>query len=100
MSLATLTGSKVSVIEPEGTTAIHFLNLDAALSALVKHQWQVVGALDKFTVLFQHKDDNVVQHVSQLQMTARLAERVADRRAVSRLSIEANQKRKTSSHEK
>ena len=95
MSLATLTGSKISVIEPEGTTAIHFLNLDAALSALVKHQWQVVGALDKYTVLFQHKDDNIVQHVSQLRLTARLAERVADRQAIARLAMETNHSKKS-----
>src|SRR5437764_957770 len=88
MSLATLTGSKVSVIEAEGATAIQFSTIEAALSALVKHKWEAIAALDRYTVLFQHQSDNTIQHITQLKMAARVTEKIADRRAISRLALE------------
>ena len=54
MSMATLTNSKVSVIEANGVTVIQFPTMEAALSALMKHEWVAVGALDRYTVLFQN----------------------------------------------
>ena len=86
MSLATLVGSKVSVIEATGTTAIQFPSLETALSALVKHKWALVTALENNTVLFQHESDNTLQCISQLQLAARLVESILARRAVARLS--------------
>ena len=50
MSMATLTNSKVSVIEANGVTVIQFPTMEAALSALMKHEWVAVGALDWETV--------------------------------------------------
>jgi hypothetical protein len=89
MSLATLAGSKVSVIEPESVTVIQFAATELALSALVKHRWVAVGALDRYTILFQNPDEDTAQHIAQLKMSARLEEKLASRRALSRLALEA-----------
>jgi hypothetical protein len=88
MSLATLAGGKVSVIEPENVTVIQFATTELALSALVKHQWVAVGALDRYTILFQNVGEDAAQHIAQLKMSARLEEKLASRRALSRLSLE------------
>ncbi|MCC7450970.1 MAG: hypothetical protein IT324_26375 [Anaerolineae bacterium] len=92
MSLATLVGSKVSVIEATGTTTIQFPSLETALSALVKHKWVLVTALENNTVLFQHESDDALQCISQLQLAARLVESVVARRAVARLSAAPDSK--------
>jgi hypothetical protein len=90
MSLATLASSKVSVIEADAVTVIQFATLEAALSALVKHQWVVVSGLDRFTVLFQNVSDDTLQLIMQLKMSARLEEKIGSRRALTRLSLEAS----------
>jgi hypothetical protein len=89
MSLVTLAGGKVSLIEPENVTVIQFAATELALSALVKHRWVAVGALDRYTILFQHTDEDTAQHIAQLKMSARLEEKLASRRALSRLSLES-----------
>ncbi len=88
MSMATLTNSKVSVIEANGVTVIQFPTMEAALSALLKHEWVAVGALDRYTVLFQNPSNDVLKLISQLQMAVRLAESLASKRALARLSAE------------
>jgi hypothetical protein len=93
MSLATLASSKVSVIEADAVTVIQFATLEAALSALVKHQWTVVSGLDRFTVLFQNVSDDSLQLIMQLKMSARLEEKIGSRRALTRLSLEATQEK-------
>jgi hypothetical protein len=90
MSLATLSGSRVSIIEADNVTVIQFPATEVALSALVKHQWVAVGALDRYTILFQNVGEDTAQQIAQLRMSARLEEKVASRRAVSRLSLEGN----------
>ena len=91
MSLATLAGSRVSVIEPETVTVIQFPTTEHALSAMVKHRWTAVGALDRYTILFQNTGEDTAQQIAQLKMAARLEEKLASRRALSRLSLEAVQ---------
>ena len=91
MTLATLAGSKVSVIDGNGATAIQFPSIETALSALVKNGWEVVGALDRYSVLFRNEEGDPVQQVSQLRSSARLQENIANRRALSRLSLDESQ---------
>ena len=94
MSLATLSGSKISVIEASSSTVITFPTLESALSALVKHNWKLVAALDQHTVLFQHPgEDTPLHHIEQLRMAARLTETMAHRRAVARLAVPAGQEK-------
>ncbi len=88
MSMATLTNSKVSVIEANGVTVIQFPTMESALSALMKHEWVAGGALDRYTVLFQNPANDILKQISQLQMAVRLAESFASKRALARLSAE------------
>ncbi len=88
MSMATLANTKVSVIEANGATVIQFATIEAALSALMKYEWVVVGAIDRYTVLFQNPGNDTLKQVSQLQMAVRLAESLASKRALARLSAE------------
>ncbi len=88
MSMATVTNSKVSVIEANGVTVIQFPTTETALSALLKYEWVAVGALDRYTILFQNPGNDVLKQISQLQMAVRLAESLASKRALARLSTE------------
>ncbi len=88
MSMATLANNKVSVIETNGATTIQFPTIEAALSALMKYEWVVVGAIDRYTVLFQNPANDTMKQISQLQMAVRLAESLASRRALARLAAE------------
>ncbi|MEP7285968.1 MAG: hypothetical protein ABI947_09390 [Chloroflexota bacterium] len=88
MSLATLAGSKISVVEATGTTAIQFPSLETALSALVKNQWVLVTALDNNTVLFQHSSEDTLYCISQLKTAVHLVESMTTRRAIARLSTD------------
>ncbi len=88
MSMATLASNKVSVIEANGATVIQFPTIEAALSALMKYEWVVVGAVDRYTVLFQNPGADTMKQISQLQMAVRLAESLASRRALARLAAE------------
>jgi hypothetical protein len=86
MALATLTGSKISVIEAHGSTTVQFPDPESALSALTKHQWTLVSALERYTVLFRHEDINMIDCIEQLRMAARLMETMSTKRAIARLS--------------
>ncbi len=86
MALATCSGSTVAVIEPHGSTTIQFPDPESALAALVKHQWTLVSALDRTTVLFRHENTNVIECAEQLKMAARLIESMSTKRAIARLS--------------
>ncbi len=88
MSMATLASNKVSVIEADSATVIQFPSIEAALSALAKYEWVVVGAIDRYTVLFQNPGADTVKQISQLQMAVRLAESLASKRALTRLALE------------
>ncbi len=88
MSMATLASNKVSVIEANGATVIQFPTIEAALSALAKYDWVIVGAIDRYTVLFQNPETDTVKQISQLQMAVRLAESLASKRALARLALE------------
>ncbi len=88
MSMATLANNKVSVVEANGVTVIQFPTIEAALSALMKYEWVVVGAIDRYTVLFQNPGTDTLKQISQLQMAVRLAESLASKRALSRLALE------------
>jgi hypothetical protein len=86
MTLATLTGNKISVIEASGSTTIQFPDSESALTALTKHQWALVSALDRYTVLFRHENSHSLECIEQLRMAVRLLESMSTRRAIARLS--------------
>jgi hypothetical protein len=92
MALATLSGSKISVIEANGSTSIAFPDPEAALTALTKHQWTLVSALDKQTVLFKIEEVNAMDCIQQLRMAARLIETMSTKRAIARLSSSTDTK--------
>jgi hypothetical protein len=86
MTLATITGSKISVIEAHGSTSIQFPDPESALTALTKHKWTLVSALERNTVLFRHETANPIDCIEQLRMAARLIETMSTKRAIARLS--------------